>query len=165
MSKREHRIIDIVSDDTILRTFVLFIQTARAVQKYADTYLYTKARFSVVKLIVLQALAINNGVMKPSEIAEWTQTERHNITALVDRLRREGLIKIERKTSDKRTVNIIMTEKGREILSQVMPVAQEVIDQVMLSIAEGDAVLLEKLLKVLRQNAVRGLEQLAKRSQ
>ena len=165
MPEREPRIIEIWSDDTILRTFILFFQTARAVLKYADTYLYRKMRFSVVKLIVLQALANHNGVMKPSEIAKWTQTERHNITALIDRLRREGLIKVERNIRDKRTVNIIMTQKGRKILSQAIPVAKEVVDQVMLSIVESDAALLEKLVKVLRQNADFGLERLAKRSQ
>ena len=77
-------------DDTILRTFILFVQTAHAVLKYADAHFYRKARLSVIKYIV---------------------------------------------------------------------------NRVMLSISEGDAVPLEKSLRVLRQNAHDGLEHVAKHSQ
>ncbi|GAH46431.1 unnamed protein product, partial [marine sediment metagenome] len=113
---------------------------------------------------VLQALAINGGRMTPSKIAEWTFKERHNITTLVERLKREGLVKAERSNKDKRFVNVILTAKGRRVLKQATPVAREIIDQVMLSISQGDAVLLEKSLRVLRQNAHSSIEQLAKLS-
>ena len=155
--------IDVDHEDAVLRTFILFVQTARELLKYADAHLYRKARFSTIKLIVLQALASNNGFMAPSEIAEWTQTERHNITTLVERMRQDGLVTVERNSSDKRRVNVILTEKGREVLSEVMLVAREVVDQVMLSIAKGDAAQLENTLRVLRQNTQRGLESLANR--
>ena len=154
--------INVDHEDAVLRTFILFVQTARAVLKYADAHLYRKMRLSIIKLIVLRTLASNGGVMRPSEIAEWTQTKRHNITALIDRMRQEGLIEAERSTSDKRHVNVILTDKGREVLSQAMPVAREIVNQVMSSISEGDAVLLEKSLGVLRQNAYHGLEHVAK---
>jgi len=102
--------------------------------------------------------------MTPSQIAEWGHTERHNITTLVDRLRQDGLVSAERNSSDKRLVNVTLTDKGRESLNRAMPVAKEIVDQVMLSINEGDAALLEKHLRTLRQNAHNGLEGLARYS-
>jgi DNA-binding MarR family transcriptional regulator len=156
--------IDVDHEDTVLRTFILFVQTSRAVLKYADTGLYRKARLSIVKLIVLRTLASNNRAMTPSEIAEWTQTEPHNITTLIDRMRRDGLVTAERNSSDKRLVNITLTDKGREALNRTMPVAKEIVDRVMSSIDEGDAALLEKYLQTLRQNAHQGLEYLARGS-
>jgi DNA-binding MarR family transcriptional regulator len=156
---------DVNHEDIILRTFLVFMQTARSVLKYADAHLYRESRLSVVKLIVLQTLAANNGVMTPSEIAEWTQTERHNVTALVERMKQDGLVTAERNNSDKRFLNISLTDRGREVLNQSGPVAKEVVNQIMLSIVEGDAALLEKALRVLRQNALYGLEHVAKRSQ
>ena len=93
-----NRLIDVKHEDAVLRNFILFVQTARVVLKYTDAHLYRKTRLSTIKLIVLRVLASNNGVMKPSEIAEWTQTERHNITALIDRMRQEGLVAAERNT-------------------------------------------------------------------
>ena len=157
--------IDIEHEDAIIGTFILFVQTARAVLKYADAHLYRKARLSTIKLIALQALASNNGVITPSEIAEWTQTERHNITALIGRMRQDGLVTTERNGSDKRFVNISLTDKGRKVLKQATPVAREIVNRAMLSISEGDAVRLEKSLRVLRQNAHDGLEHLARHAQ
>ncbi len=165
MANRPYRSIDVGHEDTILRIFVLFVQTAREVLKYADTYLYRKVRLSIIKLIVLRVLVSNNRAMTSSEVAEWTQTERHNITALVNRMKQEGLVAAERNSSDKRLVNISITEKGREVLRRSTPIAKEVVNQVMLSISKGDAALLEKRLRVLRQNAHDGLEHVAKRSQ
>lgn len=147
--------------DNILRTFILFSQTAREVLKYADAYVFREASLSLIQLITLQSLAANNGIMTPSDIAEWTQTERHNITTLIRRMKRNGLVTAERNSHDKRIVNVILTEKGREVLTQAMPVARKVVDQVMLSISEEDAIHLEKLLSVLRQNAHSGFKNIS----
>jgi DNA-binding MarR family transcriptional regulator len=161
------RLIDVEHDDFALRTFILFIQSARSVFKYVDAslYNYNKLRFSAIKFIVLQVLANNSrGVMNPTEIANWTQTEKHNITALVKRMKKEGLVSTERNTSNKRFVNITLTNKGREVLSQAMPIAEQVVSQVMSSVTEDDSTVLEKSLRTLRDNAQSGLEALAERT-
>lgn len=156
--------INIEHEDTIVRTFILFVQAARSAFKYADAHLYGKMRLSIVKLIALQALASNGGVMRPSEIAEWTQTERHNITTLINRMSQEGLVTTTRDTVNKRNVNVTLTDKGREVHKQVMLVAREVVDRVMLSINESDCDWLEKILKVIRQNSDQGLEDFTQQS-
>ena len=153
--------IDVKHDDITLRTFILFVQSARDVMKYAESIFYRKTRLSVIKFIALQLLAMNGGTMKPSELARWTSTERHNITMLVDRMKRDGLVRTERNQRDKRLVHVSLTDKGLEALTQAMPVAREIVDQVMSSITEGEAVLFEKLLRVLRQNAHCSLEHVA----
>ncbi len=164
MANRVHRLKDVDHKDTILRNFILFVQAADTIMKYANTHLYRKEKLSVIKVIVLRVLAANGGAMTPSEIAEWTFRERHNITTLIDRMKRDGLVRIERNIKDKRFVNVSLTAKGRKVLKQAMPVAREIVNQVMLSISEGDAIPLEKSLRVLRQNAHDGLEHLAKHS-
>ena len=164
MANRVHRVIDVEHRDAVLSAFILFVQTAYAVLKYGDAYFYRKARLSVIKFIVLKVLAIN-GTMTLSEIATWTHKERHNITTLVERLKRDGLVIAQRGSGDKRFVNVMLTDKGREVVSQSTPVARDIVNQVMSSIREGDAVLLEKQLRVLRQNAHHGLQHLTIRSQ
>jgi len=165
MAKRDTRLIDVNLEDISLRTFILFVQTADAVLKYANAHFYRKARLSVIKHVVLRILATNGGSMPRSEIARWTFRERHNITTLVDRLKQDGLVRTERKNRDKRFINVTLTAKGRKVLKQATPVAREIVNRVMLSISEGDAVPLEKSLRVLRQNAYYGLERVAKHSQ
>jgi DNA-binding MarR family transcriptional regulator len=157
-------LLEIEHEDAVLSTFMLFVQAAQAVLKYADACLYRKTRLSVSKLVILKALASSSRAMMPSEIAEWTNTERHNITALVGRMKQDGLVTAERNSSDRRVVNIKLTDRGRKVLSQAMPVAREVVNQVMLSITEGDAGLLKEKLRILRQNAHHGLRGFAKGS-
>jgi DNA-binding MarR family transcriptional regulator len=159
------RLIEVDLKEVLPSTFMLFVQTAQAVLKYTDAYLYRKTRLSISKLIVLKALAINRQGMMPSKIAEWTSTERNNITALVDRMSQEGLVTSERNSSNKRLVSIKLTDKGREVLNRAMPVAEEVVKQVMSSITEGDAALLREKLRILRQNAHYGLEYVARPSE
>jgi len=165
MANRVHRLKDVDHEDRILRTFILFVQAGDVTMRYANSHFYRKERLSVIKVIVLQVLATNGGTMTPSEIARWTFRERHNITTLVERLKRDGLVRVERNSSDKRSVNVSLTAKGRKVLKQAMPVAGEIVNRVMLSISEDDAIPLEKSLRVLRQNAHDGLEHLAKCAQ
>jgi DNA-binding MarR family transcriptional regulator len=100
--------------------------------------------------------------MMPSEIAEWTTTEWHNITDLTNRMRRDGLVTSERNINNKRLVNIKLTDKGRETLNKAMLVAQEVVNQVVLSTTESDATLLKEKLAILRKSAHYALEYLVK---
>ena len=165
MANKVHRLINVDVDNITLRTFILFVQTADAVLKYADAHFYRKARLSIIKHVVLQILATNGGTMTPSQIAEWTFRERHNITALVDRLKRDGLVRTERRNRDKRFVDVTLTAKGRKVLKQTTREAREIVNRLMLSISEGDAVRLEKSLRVLRHNAHDSLEHLVKRAQ
>ena len=158
------RIVEIKSSETISGTLMLFTQTARLISKYIDAYFYHKSGLSFIKFLVLKTLASKNGVMTPSQIAEWTQTELHNITALVGRLKKEGFVVTRRSDIDRRSVNVFLTDKGRMVLDQSMPVAQEVIAQIMSSVTEADAIKLSRRLKVLRDNAYDGLENISRDS-
>lgn len=156
------RITEIPHSETIGRTLMLFTQTARLISKYIDAYFYQNAHFSFTKFMVLKNLASQNGVMTPTQLAAWTQTELHNITTLVARLKKEDLVITERSNIDKRNVNVLLTEKGRIVLNQAMPVARDLINQIMSSITEADAVQFGQMLEVLRDNAYYGLESIAR---
>ncbi len=165
MAKRLQPPIDVALDNIILRTFIMFVQTAHTVLKYADAHFYRKTSLSAMKFIVLNALAVNGGSMRPSEIAEWTYREKHNITTLVDRLKRDGLVETSRNSKDRRVMTITLTDKGQHVLNEATPVSWEIVGEVMSSFSEDDAVLLEKQLRVLRQNAHNGLQDIVRRSQ
>ena len=144
--------INIEHEDPIIRAYILFGQTSMVAKKYTDAYFYKKTGLSGIKFIVLQTLANNKGTMTPSKIAQWVYKERHNITTLVNRMSRDGLVVAKRSSKDRRSVNITLTDKGREVLMQAMPVAREIVDQVMSSITDRDTLLLEKLLRGLNKD-------------
>jgi len=76
---------------TLPRIFILFLQTAHAIEKFADRDLYFKAGLSLPKLALLWILEANGGTMIPSAIAVNMLVEKHSVTPLVDRLKRDGL--------------------------------------------------------------------------
>jgi predicted transcriptional regulator len=79
-------------------------------------------------------LTSNGGTVIPTEITRWTLREWHNVTTPVNRLKRDGLVRTEC-DERQRSVNLILTG--------------EVVNQVMLSIGEADA-LLQIITKVVR---------------
>ena len=158
------KIIEIGIQETLPRVFVLFLQTAHAVEKYTDKELYFKAGLSMPKLAVLQILKTNGGTMMPSTIAAWMLVEKHNMTTLIDRLRRDELVRVERGTqADRRVAQVILTDKGRQTLKQASPVNQKIIQKIMANLDEDTAASLEKVLKILRINAVEGLNSILPR--
>ena len=150
-------LMELYQGDNILRSYMIFTQSADKVMKYADARL-RKTGLSFMKYKVLHIIAANGGTMTPSEIANWTFRRPNDITTLVQRLERDGFVVTERNVRDRRFVKVTLTDKGRGVLPQSISVVKEVANQVMLSITEADAVVLEKLMGVLRQNADDGLK-------
>ena len=148
--------IKIEHEDIIIRTYMLFLHIAYMVQKYSNSRLEREARISAVKYRALRVLVNNGGAMRPSEMSKRLFREPHNSTTLIDRLSREGFVTTERDGRDRRSVNITITDKGREILAHAKPVSREIVNQVMSSISKEDAATLEKLLGVLAQNLDEG---------
>ncbi len=142
--------------------FISFVQTARAVTKYYDAYLYRRMKLSIVKLAVLTVLELNGGAMTPSEIARETCTERNNITTLVRRMSKEKLVRTEPNAGDKRSVKVVLTDLGRETFQKARVVPMEVRDHVLSSIPRDDLAALKLPLKIMRQNALSGIAQMAR---
>ncbi len=161
---KQSSIIEIDIEDTIQRVFMLLLQTSHAVEKYTDSELYFKEGLSMPKLAVLQILQKNGGTMMPSTIADWMLVARHNMTTLVDRLNRDGLVRVERGIfTDRRQVHVILTDKGRKTLKHASPVSQRIVKNVMANLDEDMVGSLKQLLRILRQNAVEGLDRIYKR--
>ncbi len=146
------RRIVISHEDVIGRAFMLFVQTSRAVAKKSDNHFLKSLHLSTVKYLVLKALSLSGGTLTHGDLANWTGTERNNITALVARLQKEELVTSERSVKDKRFVNVILTEKGRDLLGQANQVAQDIVDQLMEGIDKLKAAQLERLMMLLQKN-------------
>ena len=142
--------------DNVLRGYMIFVKSADKVMKYADARL-RETGFSFTKYMVLHIIDANGGMMTPSKIADLTFRRRNDITTLVRRLERDGFVMTGQNDGDRRFVNVTLTDKGRGMLPQIISVVKGIADQVMLSVTEDDAVVLEKLMGVLEQNADDGL--------
>ena len=147
------------NQDSIVQTAALFLRTARVALKYADRCFYVNANSSVAKYMVLQSLFLNKGMMTLSDLATFTNTERHNVTTLVNRLKKEGLIAIRRSRQDRRYVNITLTDEGGSVLNKLRPVARQISETLMCSMTEDDLNKSLKNLTTIYQNALQALSE------
>ena len=145
--------------DPVVETFMFFVQTAREVAAYSDSRFFKVSRLSTVKYIALKALVRNDGLLSHTALADWTGTKRHNITTLVKRMEKEGLVNTESSAEDKRFKLVRLTDKGCDLFSQATIVAYDLINEVMSGIGKEEAVQLENRLKVLRRNIRRATEE------
>jgi DNA-binding MarR family transcriptional regulator len=139
--------------DPIFRTFLLFQRTAQAVFRYSDMGFYSTLRFNTPVYIALQGILLNGGTATHTDMAYWTNTQIHNITGLVSRMAKAGLVTTERDLQDRRIIHILITEQGRKVYKKAQRVARENMQGVMKGISADQALELEKILAVLRENS------------
>lgn len=149
------KMIPIKYREPIVRTFMVFTQISGATLKYIDTRFYEELRLSLIKYMVLQALSLKGGTAKHTELAAWTNTKKHNITALVDRMKEENLVTTEWSKTDKRVNNVVLTDKGKEVYKQAVPVGRKIIRELMHGFTKTNALDFEKLLDKIKENIER----------
>lgn len=133
-------------------TFKLLTKVADNILKYIDLRFFQDMRTSWIKYRVLERLAMTGGKAKHSELADWTNTKKHNITTLVDRMKNEQLVTTEWSTTDRRVNYVLITTKGRQLYKRAVPVNQKITEEIMHGIGTGDTQKLDKLLNVIKGN-------------
>lgn len=146
------KIVSIDHPDPVIRTHMLFVQVALAAVKYADSKFYRKHHLSMIKYIALKVLDLNGGTMKHSELARWTNTKKHNITTLVDRMKDEKFVTTERSSRDKRVIEITLTDLGRKVYAKSSPDARDIIKELMQGLGEREISTFEKALLKIKAN-------------
>lgn len=75
---------------------------------------------TVGQLGVLEAL-LHLGPMMQSVLAAKLLTSPSNVTTVVDNLERDGLVRRERSTEDRRRVEVSLTDEGRSLIEELFP--------------------------------------------
>ncbi len=143
---------EIKNPDPIVRSFVLFVHTADAVLKLGDAFFYRQAKMSSIKFMVLQVLENHGGSLILSQIAEKTLRKAHGITTLVRRMQKDHLLEAKRDKKDRRYVVVTITDEGRALAKELMSISGRIVDQVMSSVREEDAIHLQEVLRVMNKN-------------
>jgi MarR family 2-MHQ and catechol resistance regulon transcriptional repressor len=69
---------------------------------------------------VLEAL-YHLGPMTPGEVSQKVLKSGSNMTTVIDNLERDGLVRRERDTDDRRVIHVHLTEAGKEKVEAVLP--------------------------------------------
>lgn len=107
----------------------------------------SQSRFIVLLLLKrLELRKFSERDMNPSKLAEQAGVSRGTMTGLLSGLERDGLIKRELYSNDRRRFSIRMTEKGKKTLDRIFPEYYNRIAGLMSGLNEEERVTLIKLL-------------------
>lgn len=85
------------------------------------------------------------------EVAQQLPTPAPDITRLLDRMRRAGLVRRQRLEADRRVVQIELTPRGRDIARRVRPEVAEFYRERLAHMTPGELDLLGRLLRKVRR--------------
>jgi DNA-binding MarR family transcriptional regulator len=112
------------SDKTPLGTLLSILMSFEVLTRYLEVEL-KRHEASLIRFNIMSTLFKNGGEMTPSEIAESVFREKNSITAVINTLERQGVVRREPSTNDRRSVRVVITDKGWSEANRLNPIAQE----------------------------------------
>jgi DNA-binding MarR family transcriptional regulator len=139
------------TDKTPLGTLLSVLMSFEVLARYLEIEL-KRHQVSLIRFNIMSALFKNGGEMTPSEIAEAVFREKNTITAAINTLEREGVVRREPSTNDRRSVKVVITEKGWKEANRLSPVAQELSREVLTCLEKQNVEELVETMRTLRES-------------
>ena len=146
------------TDKTPLGTLLSILMSFEVLERYLEVEL-RRSDISLIRFSVMSAIFKNGGEMTPSEISESVYREKNSVTAVINTLEREGVVRREPSPSDRRSVKVVITDKGWKEANRLSPIAQE-LSREALACVDKDKV--EDLVEILRDLREKLLPKIAK---
>lgn len=112
------------TDKSNLGTLLSILTSFEVLERYLEIEL-RHSDVSLIRFNIMSALYKNGGEMTPSEIAQSVFREKNTITAVINSLEKEGVVRREPSASDGRSVKVVITDKGWKEANRLNPIAQE----------------------------------------
>ena len=119
-------------------------RVVRRVQQYYEQRLHPFG-LTPSQFFVLDALWSKEGV-SIGELGEQVALDTSTITGILDRLERNGLVERHQNPADRRSVLVTLTDRARELESQVMPLVKELDVSLRHPFSAADMSVFERLL-------------------
>jgi DNA-binding MarR family transcriptional regulator len=129
--------------DAIVETIIyLYTESRRLTKGLASQFGLTGPQLTVIKLLE----TFDN--LSLSSLSERIRAQNSTVTGIIDRMEREGLVRRERSTSDRRVVHIRLSDKGQKLARQIQVEPMEIFRGALLSLSQAD---LRDLLRIMNR--------------
>ncbi len=112
------------TDKTPLGTMLSILMSFEVLARYLEVEL-KRHEASLIRFNIMSLLFISGGEMTPSEIAEGVFREKNSVTAVINTMERQGVVRREPSLDDRRSVKVVITDKGWKEANRLSPIAQE----------------------------------------
>jgi DNA-binding MarR family transcriptional regulator len=129
--------------DSIVETIIyLYTESRRLTKGMAREVGLTGPQLTVIKLLeTFENLSL-------SSLSERIRAQNSTVTGIIDRMEREGLVRRERSTTDRRVVHIRLSDKGQKLAKQIQVEPMEIFRGALLSLSTAD---LRDLLRIMNK--------------
>ncbi len=128
--------------DSIVETIIyLYTESRRLTKGLASQFGLTGPQLTVIKLLE---------TFENLSLVALRADPRQNstVTGIIDRMEREGLVRRERSTTDRRVVHISLSEKGQKLAKQIQVEPMEIFRGALQSLTHAD---LRDLLRIMNK--------------
>ena len=70
---------------------------------------------------ILNLLSLNPAGLSQTDLGRQLLTHRSNVTGLIDRLEKRGLVRRKEVSADRRAYRVVLTKKGSRLLMTILP--------------------------------------------
>jgi len=127
-------------------TGFLVVRTARTMKKALDTKL-SEYGLTTSQLTVLNALAKEDG-LSLSVVGKRVYLDKPAITGLADRLEKDNFVERRRTSTDRRVIQLFLTDKGSNLLQELDEIATKVDQQLVSVLAPEELTEFRNLLSI-----------------
>lgn len=142
--------VKLLAHEALLSTYF----TASCLRKKAGHFLQpfglTDVQFNLMMLLQHQT-GPERGLAQ-SQLSDMMLVNRANITSLIDRMEKAGLVTRTASPSDRRSNIIVLTSYGRKLLSKIEPLYAKEVKRIMDVLIEDNQKQLIKMLEKIRTN-------------
>jgi len=142
------------SSDGRLPAIMAIVRTADILNRFLQIEL-SKHGSSSTRFAIMNALFVHGGKMTPTAISRWVFRAKHSVTGILKALEKAGAVRREASTADRRSFNVVVTEKGSEGMVRMTKVAEKISKEALSPLNEEDLETLMGLLKELRRHLLR----------
>jgi len=134
-----------------LGTLLSILMSFEVLERYLEIEL-KRSEATLIRFNVMSTLFKNGGEMTPTEIAESVFREKNSITAVINNLETEGVVRREPSPDDRRSVKVVITDKGWKEANRLSPIAQELSRETLACLDKNKVEELVETMRTLREN-------------
>ena len=129
--------------DSIVETIIyLYTESRRLTKGMASQFGLTGPQLTVIKLLE----TFDN--LSLSSLSERIRAQNSTVTGIIDRMEREGLVRRERSTVDRRVIHIRLSDKGQKLARQIQVEPMEIFREALAALTQAD---LRDLLRIMNK--------------
>lgn len=135
--------------DAIVETIIyLYTESRRLTKGMAREVGLTGPQLTVIKLLE------SFGDLSLSSLSERIRAQNSTVTGIIDRMEREGLVRRERSTTDRRVVYIRLSDKGHRLARSIDVQPMEMVRDALSALSASDVRDLLRILGKLQKRVV-----------